>query len=251
MPKKTILLAAGIFAVAIVSSGVYVRIFISREKSPEVAISEGNSSGGSFGSYHTDLGNERKLVGSVHNIFVGKVISQVGYQQRQASTQIRYSVSLLLNIKGHLSRGVVVNLHPGGSGLQLGATYLFAARYEQENNWYNISAPEFDRKLITQDMNLSDIQLKNLARNNEKVKTLEAAYPNEILFDIDVKYHTTYNSYASRRFDANGELIDDTVELRKQLEAANAAIAPAPSESVPPSPTPEASPSEEGTPLAS
>ena len=251
MPKKTILLTAGIFAVAIIGSGVYVRMFKPYEKNLEATTSEGNLSGGSFGSYVANLGNDRNLVGISHNVFVGKVIERTKYEAEGAFTQHWYAVNVMYNIKGNLRGTVVVHLAPGGRGLQSGLTYLIAAQYDSKGGWYTISAPEYDRKLISEDPNLTNDQLNILAEQDKRVQALQAAYPSEIIFAGHIKYNTVYNSYASRRFDANGEVIDDTVELRKQLEAAAASPIESPAESVPPSPTPEASPSEEGTPLAS
>jgi hypothetical protein len=60
-----------------------------------------------------------------------------------------------------------------------------------------------------------------MAANDEKVKALQAAYPNEILDEADVGANRSWNSYSSRHYDAQGNLIDDTVELHKQFEAAH------------------------------
>jgi hypothetical protein len=84
---------------------------------------------------------------------------------------------------------------------------------------------------------------------------LQSAYPDEILSKSDVVANRTYNSYASRHYDASRQLIDDTVELHKQYiathpssltnlpadstaPAANASIAPV---------APTDSPTSEGT----
>jgi hypothetical protein len=47
---------------------------------------------------------------------------------------------------------------------------------------------------------VSDEQLKTLSENGEKVIAMRKAYPDEQLANIDIKYHTAYNSYVSRHF---------------------------------------------------
>ena len=230
----------------------------------------------SEGELGTNLSDEKKLVGAVHNIFIGRVIRQSGDARRFSEPETQFEVRVLYNIKGNLKESVTIDQigmgyingiyftrsggdetlrsdmpngpKPGDGLLKIGAAYIFATRFSTQNNWYAISAPPYDSTLLTEDGNLNDEQLTRLAKNNERLRALQEAYPREIISEPDMRLNTSWNSYSSRRFDANGEVIDDTVELRKQLEAANAAIAPAPSESVPPSPTPEASPSEESIP---
>jgi hypothetical protein len=90
--------------------------------------------------------------------------------------------------------------------------------------------------LITSDAGANDAQIKALAETNHRLKQLETAYPNEILFDVDLNNNWTYNSYASRHYDAQGSLIDDTVELHKAYMAAHP-------EAVTPSDIPTNSPS--------
>jgi hypothetical protein len=60
---------------------------------------------------------------------------------------------------------------------------------------------------------LSDAELKSLAGKDPRVLGLQEAYPHEYISASTVANHTAYNSYASRRWDAQGQLIDDTVEL--------------------------------------
>lgn len=65
-------------------------------------------------------------------------------------------------------------LDPGVQGLNTGATYVFAALYDPRQDLYGIGAPEYDRKMISDDPNLGNDQLKGLAEQDERVKQLQA-----------------------------------------------------------------------------
>ena len=99
----------------------------------------------------------------------------------------------------------------GGTLLQPGTTYLFAARYNSSDNWYTVIAGPYGNSLISQDTSLSDAQLIAAALGNSRVVALREAYPHEQLLDVDVYHNYTKNSYQSRRFDVNGQVIDDTI----------------------------------------
>jgi hypothetical protein len=80
--------------------------------------------------------------------------------------------------------------------MQPGSTYLFSTRYESDGVYYLWDFPTAS-KLISQDSNLSDAQLQTLAASDDRVKELQAAYPNEILVADDVRTGNTRNSYVS------------------------------------------------------
>ncbi len=169
----------------------------------------------------TDLADDRKLVGYSQNVFVGRVIKQVGSKSPIAyipKTQFR--VDIIFNIKGGLQGAVVVSQSGGyrngvlyvvrggdvygPSGmdgaayfLRPGVTYLFATRYRNQENWYDLIAFPTASKIISDDSVLSVSQLQVLAANNSRVKGLQAAYPNEILLENDIHYNNTLNSYQS------------------------------------------------------
>jgi hypothetical protein len=124
-----------------------------------------------------------------------------------------------------------------------GTTYLLSTRSSTKNPWYFFISHPNASKIISEDSSLKSEELKNLAENDEKVKALQAAYPNEILAKADILSGHTYNSYASRHYDANGELIDDTVVL-SQEKAASSAPSPGPSETPVSSPDASVAPSD-------
>jgi len=160
----------------------------------------------------------------MHNVFVGKVVKQLDTIKYQGYEDpgVRFEVQPILNIKGNLQQPIIVTnfSRPGYVLLQSGGTYIIGARY---NIWgegvYSVSFSQYDYHLLTQNAALSDAELKSLAENDDNVKALQVAYPNEILFKGDIESGITYNSYVSRHYDSAGSLIDDTVELHKQFIA--------------------------------
>ena len=252
MKKKTIIFALSILCLVGIASGI--EQYFQNNKSILENRRVDSPTYGTEESRMIDYSDEKILLGDSHNVFVGKVLRETSRKSEQKNnrllTSIQFAAEVIFNVKGNLRGTVTISQLESQHRPRLlfGSSYIFAARYSSDENVYIATIYPWTYQLLTEDMSLSSLQLRTMAENNEKIKALQAAYPNEQVPLYDIKANKAYNSYASRRYDANGELIDDTVELRKQLEAANAAIAPAPSESVSPSPTPEASPSEEGTP---
>jgi hypothetical protein len=172
-----------------------------------------------------DYSDNRVLLGHTHNAFVGKVLRKTwsGHLQDSYGNSSQYEVDVISNIKGNLHGTVVVNQFEFETPfLDIGSTYIFAARYYPDGNFYFIVYYPYEYQLLTDDSSLSDAQLKTLAENNDRLKALQAAYPNEEL-GSDIRDHMTWNSYASRHYDASGQLIDDTVVLHEQYMAAHPA----------------------------
>ncbi|MGA8311275.1 MAG: hypothetical protein WB755_14670 [Terriglobales bacterium] len=215
-------------------------------------------------TYIENFADDRELLGASHNIFVGRVIRQTGTKARgYIGPETQFEVEVVYNIKGNLQGKVTVNQEGGyingilytgedSAGLlEPGTTYLLSTRYSPRYDWSRyllISHPNAS-KVISKDASISSEQLRVIATNDEKVKALEAAYPHEILSKTDVAANRTWNSYASRHYDSNGQLIDDTVMLSQQEAAsvstepsASAAAADAPAVSPGPSDTPVSSP---------
>lgn len=170
------------------------------------------------------LADDRALMGASHNVFVGKVISQIGVRQQVLSPGVsipisQFAVEPISNIKGNLQGIVIVEQLGGyqngvlvvgdagdafgpinGSGfgylMQPGSTYLLATRYESPGVYYLWDFPTAS-KLINQNSSLSDARLQSLAAADARVVQLERAYPNEILDAEDVANHNTLNSYLS------------------------------------------------------
>lgn len=172
--------------------------------------------------YVTDFSDDRKLMGTSHNVFVGKVIRQVGVKERGIGPETQFEVEVIQNIKGNLQGSVVVNQQggyrngilylvyegdvvlPADNGnfsmdtlFEPGATYLFASRYSERENWYTFVSHPNGRKLISKDKSLNKVQLETLAKNDAKVIKLQDAYKNEILLDVDIKNNNARNSYQS------------------------------------------------------
>src|SRR5690348_9024594 len=210
------------------------------------------------GTRVVDYSNDKKLIGASHNVFVGRVMRQSGDKKRKnGPPETQFTVEVITNIKGNLKGSVVVNqfgtgywgevLYSAGSFapkrakvedilLQPGWTYIFAARFNEDEGWYTVSAPPYDSIVIGKDSNIDAAALRQSAEANGNVRALKKAFAQEELLDADVTHGHTWNSYASRHYNANGELIDDTVELAKQHANANAAPSSAPaSESASPS----------------
>lgn len=158
--------------------------------------------------YVTDFSDDRKLMGSSHNVFVGKIIKQVGNEDIGIGPVTQFEVEVIGNIKGDLNGTVVILqqigyengiLHAphGGSLMQPGETYLLATRNSDGQGWYYVNPHPNGSKLISRDATLDKIQLQNLAKNDEKTMKLQEAYKNEILLVEDVEQNNTRNSYQS------------------------------------------------------
>ena len=170
--------------------------------------------------YVADFSDDRVLMGASHNIFVGKVISQIGMQDLGAGLETQFEVSVIDNIKGDLHGTVTVDQQGGYKNgilyiadddmtelakqgdnsylLQPGNTYLFATRYNPTEDWYTLNPYPTARKLLSTDANAGDAQLKAMADNDSRVQTLKAAYPHEILLDADIKHNNTRNAYSQQ-----------------------------------------------------
>jgi hypothetical protein len=170
------------------------------------------------------LGNDRVLMGASHNVFVGRIIDQIGTKGMMLGSGrtlpiTQFSVEPILNVKGNLSGTVTVEQLGGyqdgvlfasedgdifgprtrpGAGylMQPGLTYLFATRYQDDGSYYLWAFPAAS-KVISENSSLSDSQLQSLAENDSRVQELQTAYPNEILLADDVRTGNTRNSYAS------------------------------------------------------
>lgn len=165
-----------------------------------------------------DFSDDRVLMGASQNVFVGKVIKQVGTKARSTVPETQFSVGVIFNIKGNLQGTVMVNQEggyknsvlyimdegevsklTGGNGYLLlpGSTYLFTTRYSKIQNWYTLNSSSAADKLLIKDSTLSSSQIEAKTKNNERVKKLQIIYPNEILSPFDIETHNTANSFQS------------------------------------------------------
>jgi hypothetical protein len=193
-------------------------------------------------------------LGASHNVFVGKVLGQSGDTKRYNWPETQFLVQVVYNVKGNVKGTVTVDQEGGYiNGVQYiaedsqlllrpGVTYLLSTRYSDKYNWYTAISHPAASKIISENQTLTTDQLKTLATNDEKVRALESAYPNEILDKSDVAANRKWNSYESRHYDANGQLIDDTVALHAEYMAAHPDGSTEPAASAAPTDAPVASP---------
>lgn len=161
--------------------------------------------------YAADFSDNKVLMGASHNVFIGKVVRQVGDKERGIGPETQFQVAVIDNIKGDLHGTVTVNQQGGykdgvlyvvgedggGSLLQPGSTYLFATRYNEQQDWYTLNSYPAASKLLSSNANAQTASLKTLADNDSRVQQLKAAYPHEILIDADIAHNNTRNSFES------------------------------------------------------
>lgn len=207
MTKKLIknILISGALGVAIVGIGLYANVIkLPIEKEIHV-------------QYAADFNDDKVLVGAAHNVFIGKVVKQIGEKKIGGVPETQFSVDVVSNIKGNLQGVVTVNqqggylngvlyLVDGGDVarpdneqldklLQVGSTYLFATRYNESENWHTLIAHPNAKKLLSDTSELSDDQVSALIGQDGKVAALREAYKNEIPFESDVMMNNQRNSY--------------------------------------------------------
>ncbi len=209
MIKKltTKILVGGVVLVAVIGIGLYtntIKLPIEKEI---------------YTQYVADFSNDRILMGASQNVFVGKVIKQVGNEDIGIGPVTQFEVEVIHNIKGNI-KGAVVVLQQGGyrngilytvhggevmspstdgveNLLQPGTTYLLATRNTDGQGWYYLNSHQNGSKIISENVSLSSAQLRIIAQNDEKVQKLQEAYKNEILLETDIKNNNTRNSYQS------------------------------------------------------
>jgi hypothetical protein len=209
-----------------------------------------------------DFKDPKVLVGYSDNVFAAKLLNKAGTMQLEltggrTANNSQYVARVISNVKGKLRGSVIVNQGelPNHPLLQVGSTYLFSAKYSRQYDFYDVTLVPDNYQLISDNDGLDDVQLSSLVEENNSFKRLRDAYPDEIPFALDVRNGHSFNRYTSRHYDAQGNLIDDTVvlheqylaahpsvsstnELQPNVPAANKQTPPVASESLAPSPTP-------------
>lgn len=170
--------------------------------------------------YDFDTDDDRELVGISHNVFVGKVIRKIGFEDTDIGPVTHFEVQPFYNIKGNLTGAIIVQqeggykngilnkIHegeiilPNGEReifLEPGTTYLLSTRSAPDENLYHMISHFNARKIISQDGSLSWSELSLLVDQDERVKELEEVYKNEILNETDVENNYTRNTYKELR----------------------------------------------------
>lgn len=133
----------------------------------------------------TDLSDDRKLVGIAHNIFIGKVISEVGDKKLDVIPETQFNVQVIENIKGNLNENITVNQQGGNEGgkdkkivlmendkmIEPGKVYLFATRYNAAEKWHTL-IPAY-----------GDIALDNDTKKKESVEKYKKAFKEQVEFN--------------------------------------------------------------------
>ena len=166
-----------------------------------------------------DFSDNRVLVGTSHNVFVGKVLKQIGSKELGIGPETQFEVEVIDNIKGNL-KGIITLNQLGGykNGilyivasdsvesssknadsylLKDGSTYVFSTRYNPNENWYTLISDPNAYKVISSDNKLDFSQLSAFSKNDPRVIELRNAYPNEILLKEDVASGNALNSHDS------------------------------------------------------
>ncbi len=166
-----------------------------------------------------DFTDDKILVGTSHNIFVGKVIRQSGTFSTIDVPYTQFEVAVIRNVKGSLQNTVTINqlggykngvLHVVHNGdilspadgnteglLEPGETYLLSTRYYEDKDWHTLMSHPNGKKVLSQDAGSSLENLKGIANNDERVAQLKKAYKNEVLLKVDVAKGNARNSFKS------------------------------------------------------
>ncbi|WP_186673954.1 hypothetical protein [Sporosarcina sp. BP05] len=155
--------------------GIFVPNFITNNppENPIIKTMETNSV--------IDIYNPREVVGFSDNVFLGKVIKQVGTKSLNGYPETQFEVEVIDNIKGELNGTVKVNQQGGYEGEYLflmeddkllleEQTYLFATRYLKEENWHTVIPVG------------GDIQFSNDEERKKLIEKYTKAFKEEIPF---------------------------------------------------------------------
>ena len=142
--------------------------------------------------YAIEPTDERQLVGSATNVFVGRVIGKVGAEGAPLSgpgdrvmPRTQFSVAVLENIKGDLG-GKVTVIQTGGYDkavdravriegdplLKPGQELLFVTSYNPEEGWYTIAAQPF-----------GTVPIEDQQQRTDLVERFEQAREQQVPFD--------------------------------------------------------------------
>jgi len=203
------IVATGVVLVAIIGIGLYTSTVYTNK-----SLSFG--SGALDMRYVVDFSDDKNVLGSFHNVFVGKIINKVKQTDVQGIPVTLFEAEVIHNLSGNLE-GTVIVLQTAGyretpegvrfasiAGdrlMQPGETYLLATGYDElvtgieGRDIYTILTHPNGSKLLSEDSTLTTAKLKFIAEQDEKVKAWEEVYKNENLLNYDVLNNNTRNSY--------------------------------------------------------
>lgn len=101
-----------------------------------------------------DFSNDKILVGSSNNVFIGDVVREKGNKSLDGSPETQFTVKVIENLKGNLEGDVTVNqfggydedesgnkvllLYNNDELLEEGEKYLFATRHLESEDWHTV-----------------------------------------------------------------------------------------------------------------
>src|SRR5262249_16639948 len=130
----------------------------------------------------------------VRNVFAAKVTKEIGRIPEPDLPElphIQYEADVIYNIKGMASGTIVLDFDVthGGNPPVPGSTYLFATRPWKEPGWYYIATDPAGTTVVSTDTSISSQELLDRVLKNDRTYELLNAYPNEILYGIDVLHN--------------------------------------------------------------
>jgi len=225
--KKKIFMIVG-FIVGVLTLGVFYTLNLNHNQSGVATGVRGDTPVEVIAaSYVKNYNEDTILVGEAQNIFVAKVIKKTGDLDRNKTPHSQFEAEVVYNIKGDL-RGVVTVDQTGGlkngtlyvfAGDELlvpGSTYVFATRHIEElSPLYFIGSHPAFKGVISEESNLSNEQLVELAKRNSRILELLVAYPNEVLGEGDVQQGYARNSFQSLSDEQKQAVYDEIEALSK------------------------------------
>ncbi|MGX1775664.1 hypothetical protein ACWIGW_26390 [Nocardia brasiliensis] len=96
-----------------------------------------------------DLNNPAAVAGAATDIFFARVVESIGSTERRGQLESQFSLEVSERLKGDVAGRVTVNqrgglkdrtivVEAGDELLVLGQSYLIAARYSKEEDWYTL-----------------------------------------------------------------------------------------------------------------
>jgi hypothetical protein len=143
--------------------------------------------------YVINVSNDKELVGASTDVFIGKVIEQVGTSD-EPYLRTHFSVEVIETIKGNATGKVIVN-QAGGYETVDGKKYLSLMEEDellQPGETYLFSARGNDERGYTFVPGYGDLLIKNQTDYQNKVQRFQKAHSEEIPFD-PYKNRTTIN----------------------------------------------------------
>jgi NhaP-type Na+/H+ and K+/H+ antiporter len=140
------------------------------------------------GDFAMDVTSEEEVVGNSENIFVAKVLEEVGNKSpHENMPKTQFKVAVVQNIKGKLKKEQIINQDAGFTTingektlvkfenqdlLQPGELYLFATLHDDKNDWHN-PVPVY-----------GEILIDNNKKNADLVARYKSAFKNQKISEI-------------------------------------------------------------------